>query len=104
MRYIARVLGTWFLGLALILLIIDGTRSLAANAVVMTPLAESWQSVHTPSWQVVYNGLATAMPPVSGQFADLVFSWPGWIVFGALGILFALAGHRRARVAYVESY
>lgn len=104
MRYIVRVVSTWFLGLALILLIVDGTRSLAANAVVMTPLAESWQSVHAASWEVVYDGLANAMPPLSGQFADLVFSWPGWIIFSVLGILFALAGHKRARVAYVETF
>jgi hypothetical protein len=103
MKYIARVLGTWFLGLALILLIVDGTKSLAANSIVTTPLAESWQGLHAQSWRAVYDAVAAAMPPLSVQIADLVFSWPGWATFGVIGVLCAFAGRSRARVAYVES-
>ena len=53
MRLILRILGTWLLGLALILLIVDGTKSLGANAVVMTSLNDTWVALSASSLAAV---------------------------------------------------
>ena len=49
MRLVLRVVGTLLIAFAVILIIIDGTRSLAANGLVFTPLEATWQSMHDPN-------------------------------------------------------
>ena len=105
MRLLLRITGTWLLGLALILLIIDGTRSLAADALVMTPLFETWQQLHAQSLADVRGFFETRF---FGQLLDVAFgavlSLPGWIALGVPGVLLAWLGRtRRARVFLRQS-
>ena len=90
MRYIVRLLGTWFLGLAVVLLIIDGTKSLAANAIVVSSLEETWSLVHFSSLLWFENMVRTSA--LEGLWAPVVvpvLGWPGWAIFGVLGVVFA---------------
>jgi hypothetical protein len=93
MRYIVRLLGTWFLGLAVVLLIIDGTKSLAANAIVVSSLEETWSLVHFSSLLWFENMVRTSA--LEGLWAPVVvpvLGWPGWVIFGVLGVVFAFFG------------
>jgi hypothetical protein len=100
MRLIFRILGTWLLGVALILLIIDGTRSLAANAIVMTSLGESWSAVHGESLEQVRAFVATRLfGPVLEAVVTALLGFPAWAVLGIPGIFIAWLGRtRRSRV------
>jgi hypothetical protein len=100
MRLLLRLLGTWLLGMALILLIIDGTRSLAASSLVMTPLAETWTALHKESLEGFRAFLASRFfGPVLEGAVDAVLGLPGWIVLGVPGAFLAWLGRtRRARV------
>src|SRR5690606_5071230 len=43
LRFIARFLGLWLLAGALVALVIDGARTIAASQMVMTPLGGLWR-------------------------------------------------------------
>ena len=100
MRLILRVLGTLLIAFAVILIIIDGTRSLAANGLVLTPLEVTWESMHAVSLAAVRDFLGTRLfGPVLDPVVSAVLSFPGWAVIGVPGLLLAWAGRsRRERV------
>lgn len=96
MRFLMRLFGTWFLGAALILIIIDGTKSLAANGLMTTSLAETWMSMHAQSFDTVTrlaadNGLSAVWAFVNST----VLGWPGFLVVGIPGLLLAFLGRSR---------
>lgn len=103
MRLFLRVLGTWLLGVALILLIIDGTRSLGASQLVFTSFADNWTWLNADS-------LAAVRAFVAGRFFGLVlepvtefiFACPGWAVLAVPGALFAWAGRSRKTRLFVR--
>lgn len=100
MRLLFRLVGTWLIGLAVILLIIDGTRSLAANSLVMTPLGETWSSLHPESLAELRLFLATRFfGPLLDSAVETILALPGWVVLAVPGALIAWLGRtRRARV------
>jgi hypothetical protein len=100
MRLALRVVGTLLIAFAVILIIIDGTRSLAANGLVFTPLEATWQSMHAESLAAVREFLDTRLfGPVLEPVVSAILSFPGWAVVGVPGLLLAWAGRsRRERV------
>src|SRR5690606_2823586 len=100
MRLILRLLGTWLVGIALILLIIDGTKSLGANDVIMTSLGETWTMLHAESLERFRQFLATRFfGPLLEVVVSTVLTFPAWLVLGVPGIFIAWLGRsRRVRV------
>ncbi len=100
MRLLLRVLGTLLIACAVILLIIDGTKSLGANALVFTSLSDSWTQIHPDSLAAVKQFLETRFfGPLLETIVTAILSFPGWAVIGVPGILLAWAGRsRRERV------
>ena len=96
MRLILRVLGTVLIALAVILLIIDGTKSLAASALVMTPLGDTWLSIHPQSLEQVRSFLESRFfGPLLEIVVSGILTLPGWAVLGVPGVLLAWAGRSR---------
>ena len=100
MRLLLRVVGTLLIACALILLIIDGTKSLAANAIVLTPLEATWLQLHADSLAGLRNFLETRLfGPLLKPLVSALLGFPGWAVIGVPGVLLAWAGRsRRERV------
>lgn len=100
MRLLLRVLGTLLIACAVILLIIDGTKSLGANALVFTSLSDSWTQIHADSLAAVKQFLETRFfGPLLETVVTAILSFPGWAVIGVPGLLLAWAGRsRRERV------
>ncbi len=103
MRLLLRLLGTWLLGVALLLLIIDGTRSLGANQLLFTSLAENWTWLNAESLAAVREFLAgrfygMVLEPVS----QAILSMPGWAVMAVPGALLAWAGRSRKTRLFVR--
>lgn len=100
MRLVFRITGTWLLGMALILLVIDGTRSLAASTFVFTSAGETWLSLHPASLEVVRDFIASRFfGVVLDPILSIVLALPGFAVLAIPGVLFALMGRsRRSRI------
>ncbi len=103
MRLTLRILGTWLIGLALILLVVDGTKSLAANGLVLTSLGQVWMNMHMPSLDAFTGFLDSRF------FADILHTMlenllasPAFAVFGIPGVVLALAGRRPRRERFLR--
>ncbi|EFL87847.1 hypothetical protein [Ahrensia sp. R2A130] len=87
-----RVVGLAVLAFALVLAVLDLTRSISAAAPVVTPLAELWQttSAGTFEWlQTTVTGLHALLWDPTLLF---VLQLPGWIVFFAIAMLMMWSG------------
>jgi len=96
MRFLLRLAGTWMLGMALVLLIMDGTKSMAANALLITSMGDDWAMVHAASLSG-FQQMISASPAkfIWGPLIQPVLSWPGWAVLGVPGIILAFLGRSR---------
>ncbi|GLQ55920.1 hypothetical protein [Devosia nitrariae] len=104
MRLVLRVLGTWLIGLAVVLIVVDGTKSLGANALFLTSLGEVWRTVNAASLETVAAFFETRL------FADLLgavfaalLTYPAFAVVGVPGIVLALMGRRPRQHQFVET-
>jgi hypothetical protein len=103
MRLVLRLLGTWLLGIALILLIIDGTKSLAANGLVLTSLDEVWTFVHAQSLAGFRAFLESRLfGPMIEPLAEGTLALPGWAVLAVPGALLAWLGRSRSTRVFIE--
>ncbi len=103
MRLILRLLGTWLVGIALILLIIDGTKSLGANAIVATSLGDTWTMLHAQSLEQLRAFLATRFfGPVLDVVITALLTFPAWVVLGIPGIFIAWLGRSRRMRVFVK--
>jgi hypothetical protein len=103
MRLILRVLGTLLIAFAVILLIIDGTKSLAANALVFTPLDMTWNGMHPESLAMLRDFLASRLfGPLIAPLIGAILSFPGWAVIGIPGLLLAWAGRSRSERVFLR--
>lgn len=103
MRLILRVLGTWLIGLALVLLVIDGTKSLGSNALVFTSLLELWTQIHKSSLEAVRGFFGSRFfADLLGSALTAVLSYPAFAVFGLPGIVLALLGRKPYRERFVR--
>ena len=100
MRLVARLIGTWLLALALILVVVDGARWLATNQIELTSLSQTWGQLNADSLAAVREFFATRFfGAVLTPVTDVLLDAPGWLVLGVPGLLFAWAGRtRRARL------
>ena len=98
MRFILRIIGTWLLGVTVILLVMDGTKSLAASALVMTGLGDIWTLVHANSLAYVEQVFEEkgAFYMVWRQLLLPMLSWPGWAVLGIPGLILIASGRARS--------
>lgn len=103
MRLILRVIGTVLIAFAVILIIIDGTKSLAASAFVFTSLDATWKGMHAESLAAVRDFLGTRLfGPLLDPLISAILSFPGWAVVGIPGVLLAWAGRSRRERVFVR--
>lgn len=103
MRLILRVLGTWLIGLALVLLVVDGTKSLGANGLVFTSLDDLWTSVHPASLESVRGFFASRFfEDLLDAVLNAVLGYPAFAVFGVPGVFLALLGRKPRRELFLR--
>jgi Na+-transporting NADH:ubiquinone oxidoreductase subunit NqrD len=95
-RFLLRFFGLLCLAAAFILVIYDGTKSIAGSNLVLT-------SVRT-LWELINAGSLAGLKPLITPYAD-GFLWdpvmvsilaaPAWVLLGAFGIVFILLGRRK---------
>ena len=100
-RFLLRFLGLWVLAAGFIFLIYDGTKSIAANAVLVTKVQDVWGSVH----QASLLSLKPKLIGISGVLWDPVMTTfldqPIALALGILGAVMMLLGRKkRALIGY----
>ena len=99
LRFLARFLGFWLVAAALVTAVVDGAKSIAASALVATPLAESWATIvaMASSGDAAAPGAAEA---ASGPL-DIALAWlfaaPTLLVLAVPGVALLVIGAKRRR-------
>ena len=101
-RFLLRTLGLVLLAAAFIFLVIDGTKSIAANALfppLLTPLNETWtqlhEVVHAPSLQQLQPAIEQVSPWLWDPLTLAVLNAPTFAVIGAIGVILVVLGRRK---------
>jgi hypothetical protein len=95
-RFLFRFLGLMSLAAGFILVIYDGMKSIAGNAVSFTSVRALWETINASSLQ----NLRPLIENTAGRFAwDPVFTGflvtPSWAVLGLVGIFLILLGRKK---------
>jgi hypothetical protein len=95
-RFLFRFLGLWILAAAFLFLVIDGTRSIAGNAVLVTKLGQTWTDIHTDSLQLLQARIERHAAPWLWQLVmQPILEQPTWLVLGILGALLIIIGRKK---------
>lgn len=106
LSFLVRAIGLWFMAGAIVAVVVDGMKSIAAGRPILTAAAKTWFEL-SPStlaasqlWVQKHLG-AAAWDPV----AAAVLALPTWAVLLAVGALFVWLGslRRRRRVTTAEA-
>jgi hypothetical protein len=95
-RFFFRFFGLLFLAAAFILVIYDGTKSIAANRFYFTTVRMLWELLNP-------NSLAQIRPVLTPYLDGLlwdpgmvtVLAWPAWSLLGCFGVLLILLGRKK---------
>jgi len=98
LRFIARFFGFWLVAAALVAAIVDGAKSIAASALVTTPLFETWTTIAA---LMGAQDAAEATPPNAPWPLDLALAWllaaPSVVVLAVIGVALLVVGAKRRR-------
>lgn len=104
--FLSRFLGLWLIAGALVAIVIDATKSIAASALTVTQLGVAWANVSMPSLMSAQQFVQQTIEPYTGRWLwdpliQGLLMLPTWVVLGALGFLLTWAGRRRRlKLAY----
>ena len=103
MRLILRIVGTWLIGMAVILIIVDGIKSLGADGLVTTSLGDTWMSLNGQSLEGVRNFIDSRFfGPVLEPILTGLLSAPGFLVLGIPGAVLAVLGRSRQSGRFIK--
>jgi hypothetical protein len=98
-----RLAGLFALAGAVVGLVVDGTKTIAASSLTVTPLGQAWFAFDPASLTAFQAFIATHVeayvgPWVWSPVVEFLLTLPIWFVLAALGAFLLLAGrHRRYR-------
>jgi hypothetical protein len=97
-RFLFRLFSMFALSVAVILAVLDATRSIAASALVLTPLAASWAAAAPASLAAAEARVAETLHPLVWDVLVVpILSLPGFVVFAVLALLLYAVGRRPRR-------
>jgi hypothetical protein len=98
MFLLLRIIGVWFLLLAMVAAVIDATKSLAAGgAWVFTSLGQQWSSLNPDSLAAARTAVETHVGTFMwNPMITEILNTPTWVVFGILGVVLFWLGRKRA--------
>jgi hypothetical protein len=102
--FFSRFVGLWLIAGALVALVVDATKSIAASSLTVTPLGLAWASINQASLMAVQQFVQREVEAYVGHWLwDPLIQWilllPTWAILGAAGFLLTYLGRRRPRKA-----
>jgi hypothetical protein len=99
-RLVFRVLAMATLAVAVVLAVVDATRSVLADEIVLTPLGQTWYALSPDTLGLAQAAVQRHLhPAIWDPGAIWVLTMPGFAVTGVLALLFYAIGRRPARPA-----
>ena len=96
-RFLFRFLATILLAVAVVMAVIDATRTVAAGEWVTTPLGASWIAVLPDLFDKAQAAISAIHPGLWDPLMLGVLEAPGFAVFAVLAFLFYAIGRKPAR-------
>lgn len=105
MRMITRLLGSLFLALMLIMIVMDGAKVLSSNQLAFTPLGQIWFEIDRALDTLTLNTLQAIVqryvhPIVWDPIIVTILGAPAWLICAILGVFFLYLGRTRTRERY----
>ena len=102
--FFSRFVGLWLIAGALVALVVDATKSIAASTFKVTSLGDTWGSINLSSLLSVQRFVQQQVEAYVGHWLwdpliQTMLLLPTWAVLGAAGFLLAYLGRRRRRKA-----
>ncbi|AWC20703.1 hypothetical protein CO731_00143 [Aminobacter sp. MSH1] len=95
-RFVFRLAAAIALSVAVIMAVLDATRTVAVSRLVMTPLDTSWQTASPSTLAATEAFVREKTGPALWDAAIVpVLNLPGFAVFAVLSFLLYAIGHRR---------
>jgi len=95
-RFLFRFLGLICLAAAFILVIYDGTKSIAANAIYFTQLGKTWYELSPNSLQLLQPAIERNVAVwLWNPVIQTVLEQPTWLVLGVTGSILILLGRKK---------
>jgi hypothetical protein len=99
-RFVFRLAAMVALSVSVIMAVLDATRSVAASALVMTPLNTTWLAVSPDTRSAFESFVRDKINPLLWDGAIVwVLNQPGFAVFAVLAFILYAIGFRRQRTA-----
>ena len=104
--FLSRFTGLWLTAGALVALVIDATKTIAASTLTVTPLGSAWATINRPSLMATQEFVQRKIETYIGHWLwdpviQGILILPTWAVLGALGFLLTYLGsRRRLKAAY----
>lgn len=97
-RFLFRLAAMVSLSVAVIMAVVDATRTVAASQLVTTPFKTSWNAVSPETLGAAEMFVREKVNPLLWDTAvNWVLALPGFVVFAALALLLYAVGYRRER-------
>jgi hypothetical protein len=96
-RFLFRLTATLLLAVAVIMAVVDATRSIASETVVLTPLSESWHALSPDTLQSARAASGESAVPFASAIFETLLASPGAAVVAILALVLFLIGRRPAR-------
>ncbi|WP_245454223.1 hypothetical protein [Aquabacter cavernae] len=102
-RFLFRFLGFWILAGGFIALVVDGTRSIAASELVVTPARTAWTSLSPSSLEATRAAISNMAPWAWADLVGPLLDLPLFVLLAALGLVLMAIGNVRRRSRYQVS-
>ena len=102
--FFSRFVGLWLIAGALVALVVDATKSIAASTLTVTSFGYAWHSLNQASLMAVQQFVQRDIEAYIGHWLwDPVIQWflllPTWAILGGIGFLLTYLGRKRRRKA-----
>jgi len=98
--FLFRFVGIWLIAGALVAVVVDGAKSIAASSLTVTPLGLTWFALSPASLMTTQGFVQQTVESYVGHWLwDPVIQWillmPSWAVLGVVGGVLAYLGRKR---------
>ena len=98
--FILRFVGLWVTAGALVALVIDATKTIAASSLTLTPLGLAWANLNQSSLMSAQEFIQQKIETYVGHWLwdpviQSILLLPTWVVLGVLGLLLTYLGSRK---------